>query len=140
MKRIKQILKKNQLEFLLVTLFFIFSWWLMFLTFSYNNGEMQIATRVWSDFASHIPLIRSFSFGYNFPTEFPLFPGEPIRYHFLFYFFVGIIEKLGLRIDYALNIPSIFGFTFLLFMIYFFAKGVFKSKFIGILSVVFFSF
>ena len=112
----------------------------MFSTFSYQNGSMLIATKAWSDFASHIPLIRSFSFGSNFPPEYSLFPGEPIRYHFLFYLLVGILEKIGVRIDYALNIPSAIGFFTLLLIIYFFAKKIFKSKVVGIISVIFFLF
>ncbi|TSC86331.1 MAG: hypothetical protein G01um10147_943 [Microgenomates group bacterium Gr01-1014_7] len=79
---------------------------------------MLIATKAWSDFASHIPLIRSFSLGDNFLPEYPLFPGEPIRYHFLFYAVVGYLEKLGLRIDYAFNILSALSFAFLIISIY----------------------
>ncbi len=112
----------------------------MFSTFSYENGNMLIASKAWSDFASHIPLIRSFSFGNNFPPEYPLFSGPPIKYHFLFFAVVGIFEKLGLRIDYAFNIPSILGFSFLILMIYVFAKMIFKSKTVGLLSVLFFLF
>jgi hypothetical protein len=67
----------------------------MFSTFSYKDGNMLIASKAWSDFASHIPLIRSFSFGNNFPPQYPLFSGPPIKYHFLFYAFVGLLEKLG---------------------------------------------
>ncbi len=112
----------------------------MFSTFSYKVGSMLIATKAWSDFASTIPLIRSFSLGSNFPPQYPLFPGEPIHYHFLFYFLVGILEKLGIRIDYALNIPSTISFLGLLLIIYFFAKKIFKSTMVGILSVIFFLF
>ncbi|HSW98127.1 MAG TPA: DUF2298 domain-containing protein, partial [Candidatus Saccharimonadales bacterium] len=99
---------------------------------------MLIAGKAWSDFANHIPLIRTFSFGNNFPPQDPLFSGEPIHYHFLFYMFVGFLEKFGVRIDYALNIPSALGFFALLVMIYIFAVKVFRSKGVGILSVLFF--
>lgn len=100
-----------------------------------------MASKVWSDFGSHIPLIRSFSLGANFPNiEFPLFPGEPIRYHFLFYLIVGWLEKTGLRIDFALNILSSLGFTALLVLIYFLAKHLFKSRAVGIISVILFLF
>ncbi len=99
---------------------------------------MMIAGKAWSDFANHIPLIRTFSFGNNFPPQDPLFSGEPIHYHFLFYMFVGFLEKFGVRIDYALNIPSALGFFALLIMIYIFAVKVFRSKGVGILSVLFF--
>ena len=135
-----KIIKKYKIEFVLLIISLVFSYWLMFSTFSYQNGSMEISTKAWSDFASHVPLIRSFSFGNNFPPEYPLFSGPPIRYHFLFYAFVGILEKIGVRIDYALNIPSILGFSFLILMIYIFSKEVFKSRAVGILSVVLFLF
>ncbi len=118
----------------------LFSTWLMFSTFSYENNMLLIASKAWSDFGSHIPLIRSFSLGSNFPPEYPLFPGEVIRYHFLFYLFVGILEKIGFRIDIALNVLSTIGFTVLLGMIYLFAKKIFKSKSIAALSLLFFLF
>lgn len=112
----------------------------MFSTFGYQNGYMLIATKVWSDFASNIPLIRSFSFGLNFPPQYPIFAGPPIHYHFLFYFLVGMLEKSGLRIDYALNIPSALGFFILLITIYLFAFNLFNSKSTALLSVLFFLF
>src|SRR5579885_3661753 len=87
---------------LLVILSFSFAFWLEFHTFSYDSKakEMIIAEKVSSDFLAHIPLIRSFSFGHNWPPEYPLFPGVPIRYHFLFYAGVGLLEKIGFRIDW----------------------------------------
>src|SRR3989304_334289 len=112
-----KIPKIRNIELFLGFISVIFSIWLMSSSFSYANGSMQIATKAWSDFASTVPVIRSFSFGSNFPPEYPLFPGEPIRYHFLFYALVGILEKIGVRIDYALNIPSTMGFFALLLMI-----------------------
>ena len=140
MKKLFKFINKHKLETLIFILGFIFSSWLMFSTFSYSNGQMQLASKVWSDFASHIPLIRSFSYGTNFPTEYPLFSGPPIKYHFLFYAFVGLLENLGFQIDYALNVPSIIGFSFLILMIYLLAKLIFKSRIVGLLSIVFFLF
>jgi len=139
-KKLKEIFIKNSTEIILFIFALGFSIWLMFSTFSYSNGSMLIASKAWSDFASQIPLIRSFSFGHNFPPQHPLFPGPPIHYHFLFYAFVGLLEKLGVRIDYALNIPSAIGFFGLILMIYFFSKAIFKSKAVSILSVIFFLF
>ncbi|MDP2649898.1 MAG: hypothetical protein Q8P10_03555 [bacterium] len=133
-------LKTYNIEILIVIFSLIFSFWLMYSSFSYANGNMLISAKSWSDFASHIPLIRSFSFGNNFPPEYPIFPGEPIRYHFLFYLLVGLLEKTGVRIDIALNSLSAISFTLLIFSIYFFAKTLFKNIIIGVLSVVFFLF
>lgn len=140
LNKIRLFLKHNLLEFLFFLFLSVFSAWLMLGSFSQSNDELKISTKAWSDFAGHIPLIRSFSFGSNFPPEYPLFPGEPIKYHFLFYAFVGLLEKIGFPIGLALNIPSILGFVFLLVMIYFLAKLIFKSRTIGILSVIFFLF
>src|SRR5260221_327328 len=127
-------------ELLFFLVLALFSFWLMWSTFSYHTGSMYIASKAWSDFASHIPLIRAFSFGSNFPPQYPIFAGEPIKYHFLFYFFVAMLEKIGMRLDFALNIPSALGFFFLLVMIYLFAKKLFSSIAVGVLSVVFFLF
>ncbi len=134
-------LKLSKSEIILFIFFAIFSSLLMFKTFNLSpEGNLKIATKAWSDFAATIPLIRSFSLGSNFPPQYPIFAGPAIRYHFGFYLLVGILEKLGLPIKYALNIPSIFGFTFLLIIIYYFSKKVFASKSVGVISVILFLF
>ncbi len=136
-------MKKEIYFWIILSIFSLFfSSWLMFHTFSYDgkNSSMLIAPKAWSDFGAHIPLIRSFSLGDNFPPESPLFPGEPIRYHFLFYFLVGSLEKIGLRIDWAFNIPSIIGFAGLMIAIAFIAQKLFRDKRITCLSLLFFLF
>jgi hypothetical protein len=107
---------------------------------------MLIAGKAVSDFGAHIPLIRSFSMGDNLTrftrgtVEYPIFPGEPIRYHYLFYMLVGILERLGLRIDWALNVPSALGFFALIILLYLLAKWLFHSAKVGVLTVIFFLF
>lgn len=140
LNKIRRFLLNYPLEILLFSFFSVFSFWLMLHTFSYEEDKILIGSRLWSDFASHIPVIRSFSLGSNFPPEYALFPGEPMRFHFLFYAFVGLLEKIGFRLDYALNIPSALGFAGLLIMLYVFAKKIFNSAMVGILSVIFFLF
>jgi hypothetical protein len=127
-------------EFVLLTILFAFSQLLMWKTFRLIDGELHIATKVWSDFAATFPIIRSFSLGYNFPPEYPLFAGEPIRYHFGYYFIVGMLEKIGVPLDFALNTLSGIGFFLLLAAIYFFAKHFFKSWGVGLISVLLFLF
>ena len=112
----------------------------MWHTFQYRDHTLYISAKVWSDFAAHLPLIRSFSWGQNWPPEYPLFPGEPIRYHFLFYFLVGNLEKLGLPPDWALNLPSALGFGGLMIIIYLLGKLLFKSRLTGFLAVILFLF
>lgn len=132
--------KKYILDILIFLFAITFSSWLMWHTFSYKDGSMVIAAKVWSDFASHVPLIRSFSLGNNIPPEYPLFSGEPIRYHFLFYFVVGLLERVGVPLDFALNVPSALSFTLLIITIYLLSKKLFQNKAVGILSVIFFLF
>lgn len=139
-KWLKKFWLNNWPEIIFAIFVSFFSWWLMWHTFDYKDGQILIAGKVWSDFAANIPLIRSFSWGKNWPPEYPLFPGEPIRYHFLFYFLVGMLEKIGLPISWALNLPSVFGFFGLLLIIYFLTKLLFKKRFVAFLAVIFFLF
>lgn len=140
MKRFKKLWQKFWPEFLLVTLSLVFSGWLMWQTFAYRQGTFFVAAKAWSDFASHLPLIRSFSWGQNWPPQYPLFPGPFIHYHFLFYALVGLLEKIGLPFDWALNLPSTLSFFGLLLAIYFLAKTIFKSRRVGFLSIILFLF
>jgi hypothetical protein len=140
MKHLKKTAYKFLPELIFFTPLLIFSFWLMFHTLSYHDGTFFIASKAWSDFASHLPLIRSFSLGSNFPPQYPLFPGEAIHYHFMFYAFVGLLERIGIRFDYALNIPSALGFFALLTAIYAFSWYLFRSRAVSILSTLFFLF
>lgn len=141
LSKVKNIKVKKYLYILVICLCsLLFSFWLMFSTFFYRDGNMLISAKAWSDFSGNIPLIRSFSLGNNFPPQYPLFSGEPIRYHYLFYFLVGMLEKVGLRIDWAFNLPSALSFFALMLIIYFLAKNLFRSKAVGVLSLIFFLF
>ncbi len=119
---------------------FAFSFWLMFWTFQYHDGQFVMLGRVWSDFAAHIPLIRSFSMGHNFPPEYPTFPGEPIRYHYLFFLIAAGLEKLGFNIAFAFDLPSALGLWLLLVMIYYTSVSLLRSRKAAILAIVLFLF
>ncbi len=136
--RLGSWLSAHGVDAIVAFLCLVFSWWLMASTFGYANGQFIIASKLWSDFGAHIPLLRSFSMGANWPPEYPQFSGEPIRYHYLFYLLVGLLERVGLRLDIALNLLSAFGFWLLLWMLYSTAKLFFKSKAAGVLSVILF--
>ena len=118
----------------------IFSWWLMSSTFGYQDGKIIIDSKLYSDFGAHLPLIRSFSLGKNWPPEYPFFAGEPIRYHYFFYLLVGFLEKIGLRLDLALNILSSLGMTLLLWLIYKITNLFAKTRLAGWLAVILFLF
>jgi hypothetical protein len=132
---------KKIVEIIFFILLFAFSWWLMWKTFRINeNGNLEIATKVWSDFGATIPLVRSFSYGINWPPQYPIFAGPPIRYHFVFYAIVGLLEKAGIPLDWALNSLSVVSFFFLLLIIYILAKVIFKSRFVSIIACILFLF
>jgi len=80
---------------------------IFYYTFYAAGNTVYAGYSVFSDLAPHTALISSFANGTNFPTQYPHFPGGGIRYHFLFYFLCGNLNKLGMRIDHALNIPSL---------------------------------
>src|SRR3990167_7748496 len=137
------MLLKRKFEIFLLIVFFLFSFWLMTKSFGYDGQSQQfrIERHQIGDFGLHLSLIRSFSWGNNFPVESPFFPGLPLPYHYYFDLLVGLLERAGLRIDVAFNGVSILLFTALLFLIYKLPQLIFrKSKLLGILSVILFVF
>ncbi len=121
------------LVFLLIT-------YLMFGSFYVKDGQLFVSYSVSSDFAVHLGMIRSFSYGNNFPTQYSHFAGEDIKNHFMFEFLVGNLEYLGMRIDLAFNIPSILSMLSTCSLLYVLAVKIVGAKFTGILGVVFFLF
>lgn len=133
--------KRNLFLIVLFFLSFFVSLAIFFHTFRVDKeGNLLIAAKLWSDFGSTIPLIRSFSLGENFPPEYPIFPGRPIRYHFGFYAIVGLLERSGIRIDIALNTLSALSFSLLVILIYLLAQTLFQKRAISILSITMFLF
>ncbi len=127
---------KKHFAWLALILALAFATWLMTHTLGFEDGLVIIKGKLLSDFQSHIAIIRSFSEGQNFPPEFPHFSGLPIRYHFLFYFFIGMLERAGLRLDMAVNLLSIIGMAGLLMMVYFLGTRIGKTKWIGLGAAV----
>jgi len=96
--------------------FFVFACWLTFATLNFNEGKFWIGFKGWSDFGANISLVQSFTFGHNFPTNHPFFPGEPIHYHFLFWFQAANLEFLGLNPVWSINLLSILSLMALLLL------------------------
>ena len=134
---------KKRFEVFLLIVFSLFSYWLMFKSFGYNEQrhEFRIERHLIGDFGLHLSIIRSFSWGNNFPVESPFFPGKPLPYHYYLDLVVGLLERAGLRIDVAFNGVSIVLFTLLLFLLYKLPQLIFnESKLLGVLSVALFIF
>ncbi|QQG40357.1 MAG: hypothetical protein HYV37_02185 [Candidatus Levyibacteriota bacterium] len=112
-------------------------------SFGYDNTNhtFRLARNEIGDFGLHLSLIRSFSWGNNFPPESPFFPGRPLPYHYYFDFIVGLLERSGIPINYAFNGLSAMFFTLLLFLLYKLPQRIFfKSKMLGVISVLLFVF
>ncbi len=127
-------------EMILITSVVLLASVLMWTTFYMKGDNIYIGVSVFSDFSPHIGMIRSFSYGNNFPTTYSHFAGEDIKYHFMFQFLTGNLEFLGMRLDYAFNIPSILSFTFAFLLLYVLALKITGNIGAGILACLFFAF
>lgn len=127
-------------EIIFVTLVFGFYLYLFFWTFFFHEGSYYVGWTVASDFSPHLGMIRSFSVGNNFPTQYSHFAGADIKYHFLFQFFVGNLNYLGVRLDWAFNMPSIWFMVCAYMLLYFYAVKLTGKKAVGYIAAALFSF
>lgn len=124
-------------ELVFFGLLFVFVTWIMFYVFHMNQGYLYSGFTVYGDYAPHTAMMRSFSYGNNFPTQYPHFGGEDIKYHFMFQFLVGNLEYLGLRMDFAYNIASILSLVGFFVMLYSLGRRITGTFGCGVLAVVF---
>ena len=110
--------------------------WIMFYVFHVSDGYLYSGFSVFSDYAPHTAMIRSFSLGNNFPTQYPHFGGEDVKYHFMFQFLTGNLEYLGMRIDVAYNCVSSLSLWCFFIMLYSMAKRFFGYVSAGVISVL----
>lgn len=127
-------------ECILFGFLLVFLTWIMFYVFYIRNGELYSGFSVYGDYAPHTAMMRSFSKGNNFPTEYPHFGGQDVKYHFMFQFLVGNLEFLGIRLDFAYNIESVLALLGFLMLLYSIAKRLTASLAAGILTLVLFFF
>lgn len=132
--------KTAVMEALIVFLVSVLATVLMWTTFYARDGRLNIGVSVFSDFSPHIGMIRSFSYGNNFPTSYSHYAGEDIKYHFMFQFLAGNLEFLGLRIDYAFNLPSMLSFISTFMLLYVLAVKITGRMLTGGLALWFFAF
>ena len=118
----------------------VFLTWIMFYVFFIKDGVLYSGYTVYGDYAPHTAMMRSFSTGNNFPTEYPHFGGQDVKYHFMFQFFVGNLEFLGMRLDFAYNVVSVLALLGFLIFLYHMAKRLTGSFAAGVLTVFFFFF
>lgn len=140
LKSVKSFLSQNTC--ILIYLLFIVSFisYFMMHSFRVEDGVMKVGWSVYSDFGPHLSMIRSFSLGSNFPTEYPHYADGHIRYHFMFQFLAGNLEFLGLRIDWAFNLPSVLSMVSFLTLLFGLAIILTGKAWVGFLSGILFCF
>src|SRR6266404_4227126 len=128
-------------DWLLIAGYVVLVSWMMFASFNSSDGILRIANQEYSDFGPNTAIMQSFAVGHNFPTEYPHFSGDRIRYHFLFYFQAGNLEFLGLDPAWSLNLLSITTLVAMLILAMTLGEVVFNSRAVGRLgSLLFFFF
>ena len=118
----------------------VFITYMMFYVFYIKDGVMYAGLTVCSDYAPHTAMMRSFSLGNNFPTQYPHFGGADVKYHFMFQFLAGNLEYLGLRLDLAYNLLSIGSLLGFLMLLYELALRIAGRMCCGIWTIILFFF
>src|SRR5947209_3880266 len=116
------------IDWLFIALFFALVTWMMFATANSTGGRLQIGNNEYSDFGPNTAIVQSFGVGHNFPTEYPHFSGQRIRYHFLFYFLAGNLEFLGFDPAWSLNLLSILSVVAMLVLVMALGEILFQSR------------
>jgi len=127
-------------DWLLIAGYVVLVSWMMFASFNSKGSKLQIANPEYSDFGPNTALMQSFAVGHNFPTEYPHFSGDRIRYHFLFYFQAGNLEFLGFNPAWSLNLLSITTLVAMLVVVMTLGEVLFNSRAVGRLGSLFFFF
>jgi DNA-binding beta-propeller fold protein YncE len=127
-------------DWVTILAFLVLACWMMFATLDYKNGTLLIGNNEWSDFGPNTAIIQSFAVGHNFPTHYPHFSGETIRYHFLFYFQAGNLTFLGLRLSWGLNLLSIITLVSMLVLLMALGQSLFNSRVVGRIGAALFFF
>ena len=127
-------------EAILFGLLAVFITYMMFYVFYIRDGILYSGLTVYGDYAPHTAMMRSFSMGNNFPTQYPHYGGADVKYHFMFQFLAGNLEYLGLRMDFAYNIVSIASLVGFLMLLYQLALRITGKMCCGVLTIFLFFF
>ncbi|MBR2764365.1 MAG: hypothetical protein IKE03_00060 [Blautia sp.] len=113
---------------------------IFFYVFYIRDGKLYSGLTVFSDYAPHTAMIRSFSHENNYPTGYPHFGGQDIRYHFMFQFLTGNLEYLGMRLDIAYNVMSVLSLEAFWLMLLAFVNRLGCGTGVWVLTVLLFLF
>ena len=127
-------------ELILFGLLAAFITYMTFYVSYMKEGILYSGLTVYGDYAPHTAMIRSFSMGNNFPTQYPHYGGADVKYHFMFQFLAGNLEYLGMRMDVAYNIVSLTSLTGFLMLLYQLALRITGKMCCGVLTIFLFFF
>ena len=116
-----------------LAVFLFISWW-MWYVFHASEGVLYAGFTVFGDFSPHTAMIRSFSWGNNFPTQYPYFGGEDVKYHFMFQFLTGNLEYLGIPMEIGFLLTGAVFFTGMVILVCTLAQWIFQRFSIGVLA------
>jgi hypothetical protein len=133
-------IRRERSELAVVAVLMLLAGWLAVSTFAVNDTELLLGNIVYSDFGFTTAISQSFAVGSNFPTVFPHFAGEPIKYHFLFYFQAGNLSFLGLNPALSLNLLSVLSLGAMLGLVVTLGRLLFRSAAVGWLAAALFYF
>lgn len=124
--------RAHPLEVAFIGLSLLFSFWLMDSRLSYDRGApgepLVVSSETWGDTALHVALSKSFSAGENYPTEYPFYGNEPIRYHFGYDFFAGALQEGGMSVGLSFNLPGALGFTAMMALLFSMGRMLFYPE------------
>ena len=132
--------KRFRKEAVVFAFLLAFITYMMFYVFYMKDGILYSGVTVYGDYAPHTAMMRSFSAGNNFPTQYPHYGGADVKYHFMFQLLAGNLEYLGMRLDFAYNIVSIGALLGFLMLLYELALRITGKMCCGVLTLVFFFF
>ncbi len=112
--------------------------WMMTTTLGYDDGNLVMAFGATGDFGATTAIAQSFAAGHNLPPEHPHWAGDPILYHFMYWFGVGNLTFLGLDPAFANNVLSIPSVVATLVLVLAFGERVFGSPWVGRIAAVLF--
>ena len=117
-ERLSDTIRDSGLEITIVAVSASVIGFLDFRTLFGINGNIGLGLSAFSDLVTHVSMIRSFSLGNNFPTEYVYFADGTVRYHFMFQFLAGNLEFLGLWLPIAFNVQSVLSFVSMTMLLY----------------------
>lgn len=132
--------KSFRWEMLLFGVLLLFLTYMMFYVFFIRDGILYSGVTVYGDYAPHTAMMRSFSEGNNFPTQYPHYGGADVKYHFMFQFLTGNLEYLGMRLDIAYNLVSVASLLGFLMLLYQLALRITGKMCCGVCAIFFFFF